>query len=382
MKFLVSGVVSIVLFSQTAFGAPQAPTSIQRLVHQLDKSESLKKLRVQGGAVAIVHQNKVIYKKLFGFKKNKQGAVTEDTLFSLASVSKPISAALVGSLVQQKKLSFDEPIRKVMPWVDERILLKHLLSHSSGYTDLIGNKAIESGKSREELLLLFSAIKPDKVPGMNYSYSNVIFSFLEEVIRHNTQTSYTEHLKKFLSKIGVEGEQVCTVDRLDAVAYPHRKVGKRIASKPLPKFYAESTCSTGGLFLSLDQMSRFVSLMLGYFPDVLSKREIDVLFQPQVDVTDIFYKWNIKWPYPVQNLKSQYALGWRLLERKSDTKDGYQEKYKDRYVFHSGHLNGVSTLVGLIPEKDIGIVVLTNQDIVYAEPLGMDFWKLAIDNMS
>jgi beta-lactamase class C len=351
--------------------AETGDSPIATLLSRFEKSENLKKLQALNGAIAIVYKNEIIYKSVFGFRNNKREKITSSTLFSLASASKPISATLVAHLVKQKKLSFDDPIHPVVIGLDSRILLKHLLSHSSGYMDHIGNKSVESGQSREQLVHLFGKKEINHPPGSRYSYSNVLFSLLENLIQQKTHSTYIENMTKFLTQIGMQGESVCDLNPAHLIAYPHRMIKNKLISRNLPKLYTESVCSAAGLFLSIDQMANYANFMLGHNPQILDKKELDLLFQPQVEVTDIFWKWHLKWPFPVRELKSHYGLGWRTLEWKNNM--------KDRLIFHGGHLNGVSTFIGLLPEKDLGIVILSNQDALSGDSLGMDFWKYSMD---
>jgi beta-lactamase class C len=117
-------------------------------------------------------------------------------------------------------------------------------------------------------------------------------------------------------------------------------------------------------------MANFLKLSMGQYPGILNGTDLDPLFQPQVEVRDIFWKWPVSWPFQVADLKSYYGLGWRILEKKGETK---------KLVFHSGHLIGITSFVGFIPSEELGIVILSNQDAATSEDAGFDFWKLAIE---
>ena len=345
------------------------PEQMIELLDRFRKNEKLRKLELLDGAIIITHRNKTIYQSFFGFKKNKLGEITANTLFPLASSSKPFSAALVASLIKHEQVSWDDSVNSVITGIDSRVKLIHILSHSSGYNDTLGNKAIELGQNRDKIIHLFDGKRPESQPGSKYVYSNVIFSLLEDVIRLKTHSSYEQNMTKFLSSIGIEGEEICNVIQNNRVAFPHRMTRNQLTSMELPKKYTRTVCSAAGLYLSVDQVSHFLNLMLGHFPGVLNNKDLEVLFQPRVPVTDIFTKWNMRWPFPLEELKSYYALGWRVLKWKDES----------RFIFHSGHLNGITSFIGLVPEKDLGIAILSNQDVVFSEPLGMDFWKYSMD---
>ena len=347
------------------------PSQLDEYLKVLEFEFKSREAKLGRGAVIVTHKDKIIYKSIFGHKKDGKGSINEDTLFSLASASKPISATMLAHLEKHDKISFNDSVGSYVPGMDEKILLKHAISHSSGYNDTFGNRAVEGPQTRAEIKKLFLQKKPENPPGNHYSYSNVIFSLLEDLVTDRTQLSFHQNMRNFLSQIGISNEEVCQVNQFDTMAFPHRKKGRKLAARKVPEAYAGKVCSAAGIFLSINHLAKFLSLMTGQYPQVLAKEELQKLFVPQVEVKDIFYKWQEVWPFPVKELKSYYGLGWRTLEWNKDP--GH------KLVFHSGHLNGVSTFVGILPERDLGIAVLSNQDTVFSEGFGFDFWKYSLN---
>jgi beta-lactamase class C len=329
------------------------PQPIERFIQKLEKE----KAALQGGALAILSGGRVSYQTTFGYQRALEGPITPQTLFPLASVSKPITAMLIGLLQQKKILTFDAEW-KVNP-LKHPVTLRHLLSHTSGYP-FSGNRYIERWMPRPKILQVLEKQKPISKPGESYFYSNMFFSLVEDILQLKERTFKGElaHLRKLL---GIEGLQVVPLDPSFEVAYPHRK--KRTLR--FPAAYPKVVPSAGGVFASLDAMIEILKVQSGHRPDLLSPDIIQQMTTPQITTEDI-KEWGLEWPYPCENLETYSALGWRILRLKT-----HPEK---AMVSHSGCLAGISTFVGFIPSQDVGIIILINEETKLALQTGIDFW--------
>jgi beta-lactamase class C len=161
------------LFAETQNEIPQ------KLQNFIEKIES-KKDTLQGGAIAILHKGQVIYKTTFGNQKGRTGRpITSHTLFPLASVSKTVSAAAIALMVDRSALDLDKIFK--LSYLKNPVSLRNILSHTTGYK-FSGNTQIEQGLSRQKLLKKLENQKPQCKPGACYSYSNTIFSLVEEAL--------------------------------------------------------------------------------------------------------------------------------------------------------------------------------------------------------
>jgi beta-lactamase class C len=345
------------------------PAALQRSLNEFERKAN----RLQGGAIAVLHEGRVIYKYTFGHLRRKQGEVTSDTLFPLASCSKSVSSALVAYLVKQKKLSFDASLVGLFPRLDPRVQLGHLLSHSSGYSDKMGNKDIEAGKARDVVMGDALSIPAAYVPGTHYAYSNIFYSLLEELVAARTGASYAQNMREFLAMAEIKNAGICGVDPKQTVAYPHSQIvgSTKLKSRDLPPYYPKTACSAAGIFLSIDDFAQFAKLMSGYLTEVLNEKELAPLFEARVPAPEILRNWPIHWPYLPRELTSQYGYGWRIL-----THQGEAEK---KLIFHSGFINGVRSFIGLVPDRHYSVVILTNQDATFAVEEGVGFWKKIIE---
>lgn len=148
--------------------------------------ERMREANIPGLAIAFIHNGDVVWKEGFGYSNIFTGKpVTAETLFEIASNSKVVTAYIALKLVDQSRLSLNEPADSYLsePWLPQpeyrdKITIRHLLSHSSGLPHTSFNKNI-----RFE-------------PGTAYSYSGYGFIYLQKVIEHVTGQSLEDAAKK------------------------------------------------------------------------------------------------------------------------------------------------------------------------------------------
>lgn len=325
----------------------------------------------QGGAIAMVQGGNVIYQKSFGFQHDRHGAITENTLFPLASVSKTITATVVALLVKEEKLSLNDNAADILGLKKSRLKIRNILNHTTGYS-LASDKDIEKGIPRKTLIKKIQKVVPSYIAGTHFCYSNFMFSCIQEVILDSTYSPWNMHVDQLWHALKVQDYAVCSVPISVELAEPHvcDKNTKKITNcGRMPRYYPQTVCSAAGLFASLKSMIDFLKLQQGYYPNILTKTDFLAFHTPTTEAPDAF-KWPIKWPY--KKVKSFYGLGWRILEKENDPRQ------QSRMVFHGGYLRGVGTFVGFIPAHDIGIVVLINQDTAFALQTGVDFWACVV----
>ena len=135
---------------------------------------------VPGLAIAVVFQDQVVYAAGFGVRDVKtQEPVNADTVFQLASLSKPIGSTLVAELVGEGKISWDSKISDLDPdfemydpWVTREITIRDFYSHRSGLPDHAGDLLEDLGFTREEILHRLRYQTPDSSFRSHYAYTN------------------------------------------------------------------------------------------------------------------------------------------------------------------------------------------------------------------
>jgi CubicO group peptidase (beta-lactamase class C family) len=192
----------------------------------------LEKHRLPGGAVAITDEGRLIYACGFGFADvDTRQPVRPDSLFRIASISKPITAVAVMQLVETGKLELDSPVLSVLSHYlpntekqaafDQRlhnVTIRQLLQHRAGWDReatfdpmFTARRFAHAGVSRippsQDDIIRGMFTRPlDFTPGERYVYSNFGYCLLGRVIETLSQESYEEHVRRVvLTPIGIRG---------------------------------------------------------------------------------------------------------------------------------------------------------------------------------
>ncbi len=195
-------------------------------------TEFLQQHDVPGGVLAVTRHSQLIYARGFGFaEKETQRPVQPDSLFRLASISKPITAVAVMQLVQQGKFGLDDRVFDILPakdWLpekhDERLLaitVRQLLQHSGGWDreksfDPIGklrqiSKFVDKPlpATPADVIRYTLSLPLDFDPGTRYAYYNVDYLILGRLIDHATGQNYEAYVKQHvLAPVGITRMQL------------------------------------------------------------------------------------------------------------------------------------------------------------------------------
>jgi CubicO group peptidase (beta-lactamase class C family) len=172
--------------AKTQPSANELAKKVDAFLSQWDKND------MPGGAVGVVRDGKLVYKRAFGMANLDYDVPnTPSTLFNLASASKPFTALSIALLAQQGKLSLDDDIRKYVPEIpkyDETVTIRHLLNHTSGireYQALIffSGQSPDNALSDKIILNLLARQKNISFkPGTKHQYSNSNYHLLGIIV--------------------------------------------------------------------------------------------------------------------------------------------------------------------------------------------------------
>src|SRR6476660_2894560 len=166
--------------------APQQPNvTSEQVTHAVQEVEKLAQKQIDqnavpGLAIAVVFQDKVVYAKGFGVRDvNTKAPVDADTVFQLASVSKPIGSTVVAALIGEGKISWDSKLNALAAafemfdsWVTREITLRDMYAHRSGLPDHAGDLLEDIGFTRAEILFRLRYQQPDSSFRSHYAYTN------------------------------------------------------------------------------------------------------------------------------------------------------------------------------------------------------------------
>jgi len=348
---------------------------VSRALLQLESyiQTEMRKHGYPGCAVAVVHQGKVVLLKGFGnTKKGSVERINADTVFQLGSVSKPVTATLIARLQQKGSLKVTAPItRYIQSFLakdfeqNRNLKIWHLLSHTTGWGRHGFNQQIESKVTRPLLLKNLQKSLPLGLVGRHYDYHNVAFSLIEDVVTSAEKQPFTAVLKNELFKplnmyrtTSSWGELMAQKNR----AWPHvRDKNNRI--RPLSQYskhYYEAVCSAAGINSSVRDMSAFLRLQMGDFPQILGKDSLRIFHSPHIKAPDAQPRFQ---EYRDKGVSSYYGLGWRLVDIGGE-----------RIVYHGGWLKGFTNFLAFLPKHQVGIVILHNAESRFAIKASMSFF--------
>src|SRR5512133_2100955 len=173
-RIVLTSIATLVLEISSTAAAQQSHVTSEQVTHAVQEIEKLAQKQIDqnalpGLAIAVVFQDKVVYAKGFGVRDvNTKAPVDADTVFQLASVSKPIGSTVVAELVGEGKISWDSKLNALDPtfemfdpWVTRQITVRDMYAHRSGLPDHAGDLLEDIGFTRAEILFLLRYQSPD-----------------------------------------------------------------------------------------------------------------------------------------------------------------------------------------------------------------------------
>lgn len=297
--------------------------------------------RIPGAAVVVVRGGQVVHLRGYGAADASGRPVDGQTPFLIGSVSKSFTALAVARLAEQGLVELDRPVQAYLPWFrtadresSARITLRQLLTHTSGFSTLDGNRhrlAMSiAGDALQQRVRRLAGARPVAPPGERFEYSNANYQTLGALIEAVAGQTYEEHLvAQVLRPLGMQGDVASTPTRTPAdLAAGHRYwFGRPVATHPRE---ADRQIGPQGLVVaSAEDMGRYLLFNLGHGPDgVLSPEGLAAMHEPG---------------------EFRYGMGWMVGER-----------HGTRYVGHGGQNPGFFAFVLFSPARDEGVAVLTN----------------------
>ncbi len=316
---------------------------------------------VPGIAVAVIKDGKVIHSRGYGVRSLKSGLpVDENTLFGIASNSKAFTAFALGMLVEEGKISWDDKVRKWIPefklyspYVTEEFTIRDLLTHRSGLGLGAGDLMFFPDSSNFELKdILYNLQFLKQVSGFRtkFDYDNNMYIVAGEVVKRASGMSWDDYVEtRIMRPIGMNNS-ACSFDRLkdkSDVIDAHAEVEGKV--RVIARSSMKVGHSAGGINSSIADLSKWVELLLAqgkYGPNLTNlynSRIQKEIWSPQTIIQagdPGYYNTHFK----------AYGLGFFIEDIK-----GYKE------LSHTGGLEGMVTQITMIPELQLGIIVLTNQ---------------------
>ncbi|CBA16683.1 putative beta-lactamase protein [Xanthomonas albilineans GPE PC73] len=324
--------------------------SLEKIAEQLTYGE-----RVPGLAMAIVHNGEVLSARGYGVTDvNHPQPVDAHTVFRLASLSKAFAGTMTGLLVNDGILRWDSKVVDYVPGFQlsdpaatHQLNVADLLSHRVGLTFNAYDGDVESNVDYYTLSHKLAYAPLKCAPGACYAYQNVAFSLIGDVVFAASGTFYEQLVERRIFKpLGMNDASLGLAGIQSSPRWAHPHVRNRngwVSLMPKPNYYRLAPAA--GVNASISDMAQWLIAQTGHRPDVLPAPLLATLHAPLIPTPG---EMRSGWRHARVNSAS-YALGWRVLDY-----SGHQ------VMFHAGAVQGYRGLIALLPERDLGVVILWN----------------------
>jgi len=337
-------ILIVLVFGINSFGQSRSDKELKKNIDALIESYAHYNRFV--GSILISKDNHIIYQKSFGYadldghKKN-----TEKSIFSIASLTKSLTAVGIMKLVEEGKLTLETPISNYfpdfMPDHSKSITIQHLLNNSSGMganigrTDDNGNGLMpeETSITFDELLEKFKDSKLKFEPGTAYDYNNFGYLLLAQIIEKVSGQTYADFMEQAVFKpSGMKNTTVASFKSLSQKALPYLDLGMTKFKKFNSPFHTSWLKGAADMNSTTVDLFKFMNALdNGTLLNSESRNKLYTSTQAM----------------GVNEMLS--GLGW-IIDHKGD----------DEWVYNNGLLAGYASVMGSLSEKNIKIIILSN----------------------
>jgi CubicO group peptidase (beta-lactamase class C family) len=300
-----------------------------------------------------------------GYGVRKMGEPTpvdEYTMFGIGSNTKAFTTAALATLIDEGKLAWDDPVYQRLPgfvmydpYVSHEMTIRDLLTHRSGMGLGEGDLLFwpQSTYTRDEIIYKLRFMKPASSFRSHFAYDNLLYMTVGQIIPAVTGVSWDDYIRQHIfAPLGMTHSNVSNAAFKpgDDYAFPHSRLDGKL--QVIPFEILDNAGPAGAINSCAADMAKWVQLQLnrGKFVDhdgrLFSETRSREMWTPQT-ILPIGNP-----PPPLAGLKANfadYALGWFL-----------RDYHGRKLVGHTGGVAGFVSRVELVPEENLGIVVLTN----------------------
>lgn len=308
-----------------------------------------------GGSYAIVYNDKIIDAKGIGYiDETRKKKATSETIYSIASVTKSLTATAILQLANDGKLNLDDPVQKYLPWfsyqdndISKLVTIKHLLTHSTGVNRFQADGSIfsnekENRNSLENSVRALNTVELSGKPGEKGQYCNTCYNVLGLIIEQVSGMDYYNYMHKFIFEpLRLEhsfyGHELKNFSNLDVAKEYSWIFGFKTDRLLNYKTFGKSQDPEGGIYSNAKDLALYVQAMLG-------KSKVEIL--PPNLLQESF-----------KGIVPSEEEGWKY------TFGGFTAgKLANENVLYKGG-DGIGSGSGILflPEKDLGIVLIIGE---------------------
>jgi CubicO group peptidase (beta-lactamase class C family) len=320
---------------------------------------SVRDWEIPGVAIAVVKDGKVLVVKGYGVRElGKPETIDENTIFDAASLTKSFTAAAIASLVDEKKMSWDDPVRRYIPTIEfpdpyltANITMRDLLCHRTGIR-ATNSAWYFTGLKRSQLLGLIKNMEIATPFRTQWVYSNVGFTVAGEAAARAAGTTWEDLItQRLIVPLGMKRTTVVFTlsPAMGNIASGHALVNGVQRVTPREGIPRETTAPAGAIQSSAADLATWMIFQLGdgtfQGKRILSAEAMNEMHLPQIIIpaNQAFRT--------ARQIKyfGGYGLGWQVMDYRGN-----------RMFWHSGTGDGQSAFLELLPDSRLGVLVLIN----------------------
>jgi serine-type D-Ala-D-Ala carboxypeptidase/endopeptidase len=281
--------------------------------------------------------------------------VDGNTVFDIASIEKTFVTTVLADLVKQGLVNLDDPVEKYLPsnnvtvptYNGHKITLMDLATHTSGLPDFPAGWVRNHTYTTQQVYNFLSNTSLSSQPGLKADYSDIGMGLLGHILSLRAGVSFDKLVKDRILDV-LDMKSTGTGMNATAISVPE-DIKSRFAKGHIDgkevnlEFIPEAIQSAGALYSTTNDMLKYLSANMG-----LIHTEINDAMQQTHLIRHSFGA-----PYEGKSLMQDYiGLGWTV------TTD-----FGNEVIWHTGSIDGYTSIIGFNPEKQIGVLILCSADI-------------------
>jgi CubicO group peptidase (beta-lactamase class C family) len=351
---------------------PALEARIQALIPEIESyvAAGMKAFDSPGLALGIVANDRLVYGKGFGVRsKTGDGPVDIRTVFQIGSTTKAFLAATLAIMVDRGKLRWDDRIVDLDPdfqlkdaWVTREFRVFDLLAQRSGLPPYVNDALGLLGFAEPALIRSLRYVEPVSSFRSSFAYTNITHLLAGRIVAKAAGAADGDAVlrRELLEPLRMEDSSY-TAEAIKAAvnhAKGHRWTPEGTVEVPFTQLFPYDFGGAGDINSTIEDLARWVRLQLGdgTFEGrrIVSPESLAFTRTPKVAMSD----------------KVSYALGWVL-----------QQTPNGNIVWHNGGTAAFGAYVGMVPDRDIGVIILTNEtNVGVPDAIGRWIFDLVLGN--